>query len=71
MQLYISYGNTPTGTNPSAADLTLRDEIAKMERIEPDKDYSFVRELKNAVKDIEIEKLDLGSRRGKRTQKTI
>jgi len=69
MQLYISYGNTPTGTSPSAADLALRDEIAKMDRIEPDKDYSFVKELKNVVKDIEIEKLDLGTDEAKEFKK--
>ena len=65
MQLYVSYGNTPTGISPSAADLALRDEIAKMDRIEPDKDYSFVKELKNAVKDIEIDKLDLETKEAK------
>jgi hypothetical protein len=66
---YISYSNTPPGTSPTATDLALRDDIVKMDLGGLDKEYSSVEELKNIIKEIEIDKLDLETDEAKELEK--
>ncbi len=63
---YISYSNTPTGPTPTLGDLTLRKDIAKIDIGEDGKDYRSIKELKETVQKIEIDKLDLRTEEEKR-----